>query len=139
MEVPMSAKNSKTMTPEERARYYRELIREAQRTGQPLSVVEAAHGLTPGRISRWRYEQKGRKLKTPKPRAKTSSKQVTAQASQTPRLVPVRVVEEQVKPASHEARGSYEVLLCGGRTLRLPADFDRARVVALVAALESAC
>lgn len=134
----MSARNSKAMTPEERARYYRELIREAQRSGQPLSSVEVAHGLKPGRISRWRYEQKGRKQRTPKPQPKTCSKPVTAQAAQTPQLVAVRVVE-QVKPAPHEARGSYEVVLCGGRTLRLPADFDRARVLALVAALESAC
>lgn len=139
----MSAKSSKVMTPGQRARYYGGLIREAQRSGRPLSEVEAAHGLTPGRISKWRYEQKGRKSQAtkpkPKPKAKVRPKPVPAQPPEVPQLLPVKVVGERPGPAPHAARGSYEVVLCGGRTLRLPADFDGARVAALVAALETAC
>lgn len=133
----MSAKSSKVMTPEQRARYYGGLIREAQRSGRPLSEVEAAHGLTPGRISRWRYEQRVRKPQATKPKA--SPKPVPAPTPEAPQLLPVKVVGERAEPEPRAGRGGYEVVLCGGRTLRLPADFDGARVAALVAALEPAC
>jgi hypothetical protein len=33
----------------------------------------------------------------------------------------------------------YEIVLSGGRVLRVPADFDPAHVARLIAAVESAC
>ena len=48
-------------------------------------------------------------------------------------------VEKPPEPARRPGRQGYEVTLANGRTLRVPADFDSARVAALVTALEAAC
>ncbi|MGE3376603.1 MAG: hypothetical protein AB7O37_24000 [Vicinamibacteria bacterium] len=132
---------AKPMSPGQRARYYSGLIREAEEKGLQLREVEAAHGLKPGRLSRWRYEQNGRRRKKEAAAsAKPAKPKVASRKAEesSPTFVPVKVVQP-AEPAAPSIRQGYEVALANGRTLRVPADFDGARVTALVAALESAC
>ena len=86
----MPAKRSKTMSPAQRARYYSSLIREAEQKGLQLKEVEEAHGLRPGRLSKWRYEQKGRWRRKKERAASAAAK---PEASAAPTFVPVKVVE----------------------------------------------
>ena len=135
----------KTMSPAQRARYYRSLIQEAEQKGLQLKEVEAAHGLKPGRLSKWRYEREGRGRQkkgaaVSKPKAKPNPKRKPKPSGKADSaFVPVKVVDKPPEPSKRPAQQGYEIALANGRTVRVPGDFDSAQVVALVVALEAAC
>lgn len=115
----------------ETERFYRRLLVDQTRSGQTVRAFAKARGVPAGTLSFWRHELK-----------KRDAARLQASESQ---FVPVRVVEAEAvaQPAVREprvarpARATYEVVLERGRILRLPADFDDARVAALVRAVTS--
>jgi hypothetical protein len=123
MEVSM-AKKSKAET----ERFYRGVLAEHARSGKTVRAFAAGRGIPAGAISFWRHQLKTRDAERARARASESQ------------FVPVRVVEEIAREPVREVRApraSYEVVLGKGRVLRLPADFDDARVAALVRAVTS--
>jgi len=122
--------------------FYRGLLDEQAGSGVSLRAFAAARGIPSGTLSSWRHQLKRRDAE-----ARASS---TERAATGPRFVPVSVVGSgpgaATDPTAQEptrtgspmcARAGYEVVLGRDRLLRLPADFDAARVAALVRAVAS--
>jgi hypothetical protein len=114
--------------------FYRELIAELEQSGQTIRAFAEARRIPSGTLSSWRYKLKQRDAENAHAEEKASK----------PRFVPVSVVKKapvapkpQPKAAPPSSRGDYEVVLGRDRVLRLPADFDEARVAALVRAVAS--
>lgn len=100
-------------------RHYRGLLAEAEASGKTLKAFSEERGLPQNRLSWWRHHLKEKALR------------------EAPKLLPVRLVEpELARPA---APCDCEIVLKGGRVLRVPADLDMARIAALVLALEASC
>ena len=107
---------------------YRKLLALQARDGLSRQEIAARAGIKPSTVTWWRYELA--RLDRARGRAK-----VDAGA-----LVPVTVREavptaDVVRPASPSA---YEVVLSGGRVLRVPQGFEANEVHALVRVLEAA-
>jgi transposase-like protein len=123
----------------ETEKFYRRLVAEQEESGLSIRAFAATHGIPPGTLSSWRHELKERDAA----RARRGDK------ATKPRFVRVNVVgagagagpgtpepAPLAKPAGARA-AVYEVVLGRDRVLRLPADFDEARVAALVRAVAS--
>ena len=126
------AKRSKSET----ERFYRRLVAEQERSGSTARAFAEARGIPPGTLSFWRYELKRR----------DQARAEAAPARPAPSFLPVNVVEScppapaasaSVVERTPERAEGYEVVLGGGRVLRLPRDFDDVRVAALVRAVAS--
>lgn len=129
-------KRSKAETEE----FYRELVADQEQSGLTLRAFAAARGMPAGTLSSWRHQLKKRDAA-----ARASRRQEATKSS----FVPVSVVGAGAvaNPAAAQPTPSmraavapvvYEVSLGRGRVLRVPADFDEARVAALVRAV-TAC
>ena len=128
-------------------RTYRRVLAEQERSGLSIRAFATERGHSAGHLSWWRHEIRKRdaaRASARLVRAKTARK--TKPAS-TPAFLPVRVIGEEARVPIVEAattaavcEGGYEVVVASGRrVLRLPRDFDVARVAALVRAVEAAC
>jgi transposase-like protein len=121
--------------------FYRELVAEHDQSGLTLRAFAEKRGVPSGTLSSWRYQLKTRDAA----RARESGRAAT-----TSGFVPVRVVDagpvvasatKAAEPSTSAprnpaaTRGGYEIVLGSDRVLRLPADFDEARVAALVRAV----
>lgn len=117
----------------ETERFYREILAEQRESGLSVRAFGKARGIPAGTLSFWRHQLRKRDAAR---RGKRKTK---------PGFVPVRLVDgpaESPAPRAEPAKakppsGGYEVDLGGGRVLRLPADFDDARVATLVRAVAS--
>ncbi len=108
--------------------FYRQLLAEQVRSGLSLRAFAAERGIPAGTLSCWRCQLKRRDA------ARGSRGRKTAK----PRFVPVRIVGVRTaEPAPAPSPSVYEVVLGRDRVLRLPADFDEARVAALVRVVTS--
>jgi transposase-like protein len=107
----------------ETEQFYRDLIAEQARSGVSTRAFAAQRGIPSGTLSSWRHQLKKRDG------AKVKSREVA------PSFVPVRVVprESATSIAAPRTEG-YEIVV---GVVRLPADFDEARVAALVRAVTS--
>ena len=85
-----------------------------QNSGLSVAAFCARHGLAAPSFYAWRRE-------------------LQAREAATPAFVPVRVLADEPAPA-----GSVEVVLAGGRRLRVTPGFDAATVRQLLAVLEEA-
>ena len=119
--------------------FYRELQQEYTRSGKTQREFAEERGIPTGTVSGWFF--KLRKLDAARGRGKTPKTGARANASgprassERASFLPVTVVE----PAPALRCGSgYEVVF-GKGVLRLPADFDPARVGALLRAVEVVC
>jgi transposase-like protein len=117
----------------ETEKFYRELIAEQMKSGQTIRAFAEARGIPAGTLSSWRHHLKKRDADKTRVEEKASK----------PAFVPVSVVKkapaprQQPRAAPMSSRGVYEVVVGRDRVLRLPADFDEARVAALVRAVTS--
>jgi hypothetical protein len=111
-------------TKAETERFYRKLLDEWARSGLSLRAFGAKRGIPEGSLSSWRHTLKVR-----------DAERAKAKRSLAAQFVPVNVVG--AAPEAGQGRGGYEIVLGGDRVLRLPADFDGARVAALVKAMAS--
>lgn len=113
---------------EETERRYRQLLGEQVRSGLSVRAFAERRGVPAGTLSYWRHELKRRDVARAQPQR---------QASRTS-FLPVKVIaSEETLAAPSAAPGGYEVLLGRDCVLRLPRDFEIARVVALMKAVAS--
>ena len=119
----------------ETEKFYRQLVAEQEESGLSIRAFAAMRGIPPGTLSCWRHELRQRDAA----RARRGDK------ATKPRFVRVNVVgagavagagAPLAKPAGART-AVYEVVLGRDRVLRLPAEFDEARVAALVRAVAS--
>jgi hypothetical protein len=121
--------------------FYRELREEFTRSGKTQREFAEERGIPTGTVSGWFF--KLRKLdadrcreKTPRTRPARRARARDSRAqTEGPRFLPVTVVEPVPTP---RCGSGYEVVF-GKGVLRLPADFDPARVGALLRAVEVVC
>lgn len=96
-------------------------------SGATVSQVARRHGLNAGLLFRWRREfQSGPGI----PESKVDNCMPAAQ-SFVPVMLPAPEVPAPAKPSS------IEIVIAGGRTLRVGTDVDTAALVRIVAALEA--
>ena len=118
-------------TKEETERRYRWLLDEQARSGLSLRAFADERGIAAGTLSYWKHELKrrdGARRQHPRRRGEESS----------PAFLPVKVIPAAEAFAAPSAcAGGYEVLLGRDCVLRLPKDFEVARVVALMKAVAS--
>jgi transposase-like protein len=96
----------------------REVLAEAKQSGESLSAYAQRHGIDPQRLYTWR-----RKLEAVKGADSSPSKAA---------FVPVRVASDEVATSAP----GFELVLGGGRVVRVGADFDARALRRLVEALE---
>lgn len=125
-------------TKAETERFYRGLLADQQRSGQSIRAFARGRGVPAGTLSFWSHELRKRDAA----RRKTRRDAERRRQKKSEAFLPVSVLDVVPSPgaaesASASCAGSYEVDLGGGRLLRLPADFDGARVAALVRAVAS--
>jgi len=113
-------------------KFYSGLLAEAERSGRQLKAIAEEHGMPPNRLSWWRRELRRRA------EGSTSSSRGSSPAP-TPSFLPVHVVDHGQRPSEVLGGPTYEVVFQSGRVLRIPADFDDARVAALVRAVGASC
>lgn len=129
----------------ETERFYRKLVDEQKRSGLTIRAFAESRGIPAGTLSCWRHQIKKRDEAHERRKKKTSKPAfVPVSVVETAPAVLVKAVAPKPKssptPATSPASGrsaSYEVVLGRDRVLRLPADFDEARVAALVRAVAS--
>lgn len=110
-------------TKEGRERRYRRLFAAHARSGLSLRAFAEDRGIPPGTLSYWKHELKRRDA-TRAPEKENSV-----------RFLPVKVVPPTMTPPATAV--GYEVLLGRDCVLRLPRDFEVARVAALMKAVSS--
>jgi transposase-like protein len=126
-------------TKAETEEFYRQVLADQSKSDLSLREFASKRGIPAGTLSFWRHELKRRDAE----RGKRKSKKKAREAK--PKFLPVSVVTSPDPPAieprpagvSKQAREGYEIVLGPDRVLRLPADFDGARVAALVRAVAS--
>ena len=123
----------------ETEQFYRQLVAEYDASGLSIKAFAGMRGIPPGTLSSWRHELKQRDAA----RARTGER-----ATKSP-FVKVKVVgagavagaaapEPEPRARRASARPAvYEVVLGRDRVVRVPAEFDEARVAALVRAVAS--
>jgi transposase len=106
------------------------IVAEIDVEGATLSEVARRHGVHANVLFRWRREL-GSAMGTPPDDA------ATATAAPTTSFVPVTLSSSSI-PASMLTRpGTIEIVLDGGRTVRVGSDVDTAALVRIVEALEA--
>ncbi len=122
-----------------RQRYWEELVRGWQESGQSVRDFCGAEGLRESAFHYWRRRLEGRKRSSGSTgqRPSKASRQSSSACCGSPSFLPVRVLESTVvNPAPAEAVGSVEIILERGRRLRVAAGFDRQVLADVLAVLE---
>ena len=119
-------------TKAETEKFYRDLLAEHAQSGLSQKAFAASKGVPAGTLSCWRHQIKTRDA------ARAAKKRKKAK----PQFVPVSVVSEPAPPVRSAPEpmtnsAPYEIDFGHGRVLRVPADFDDARVAALVKVVAS--
>lgn len=123
--------------------FYRRLVADYRRSGKSQRVFAAERGIPAGTLSHWCH--KVRKLEAAASAKRRPGRPSRAERAPLPAeeeqltqpFLPVRLVEPAA-PAPRSGAGGYELVL-GKGVLRLPAEFDPARVAALLRAAEVVC
>ncbi len=110
----------------QRAKYWQTVLSECERSGLTQAAFCRQQGIKPATFYWWK-----RRLTGDGEGGGNAGAQPISEGKAN-RFV------EVVMGGSLPGRG-YEVLVSGGRVIRLPVDFDSDRVARLVAAVESAC
>jgi len=121
----------------ETEKFYRQVVAEQEESGLSIRAFAATRGIPPGTLSCWRHELRQRDAA----RARGGDKATKARFVRVS-VVGAGAVSEAGTPAPvakpvKATNVVYEVVLGRDRVLRLPAEFDEARVAALVRAVAS--
>jgi transposase len=100
--------------------------------GATLSEVARRHGVHANVLFRWRRDL-GSVVDAPPRGARAGA----AAAAVTTRFVPVTLAPPSAPADVPSGLGTIEIVLAGGRTVRVGADVDTAALVRIVAALEA--
>ena len=111
----------------------RAIVAEVEVSGASVSRVARRHGLNPGLLFRWRRNLKAKSGCTAPMEPDSGVPASTPPPPQ--RFVPVMLPPPEA-PAPAKP-GTIEIVIAGGRTVRVGADFDTAALVRIVAALEA--
>ena len=103
------------------------IVAEVGVSGASVSQVARRHGLNAGLLFRWRREFQS-KPGVPESKA---GKGMPAPQSFVPIMLPPLEAPAPAKP------GAIEIVIAGGRTLRVGADADTAALVRIITALET--
>ena len=99
---------------------WRELIAEQERSGQSVADFAHSRGVPPASLYWWRSELRRR----------------SRRPSSSPTIVPVTLIS---RAGEHDQSESFELVLAGGRRVRVPARFDAAALARLINVVEQAC
>lgn len=94
-------------------------------SGASLEAFARAHGTSAQRIRNWRDKRFG-----------TPASRREAKAKEQPTLLPAKVVASTALTSTRAASSSMEVVLHGGRSIRVGADFDPVALTRLLTTLE---
>lgn len=100
--------------------------------GASVSQVARRHGLNPGLLFRWRRKLGGKAGTAAMEPANGAPASTSPPA---PRFVPVMLPPPDAAPPAKPS--PIEIVIAGGRTVRVGADVDTAALVRIVAALET--
>lgn len=123
---------------------YRRLLAEHARSGKTMKEFADERGVPVHRFWWWKGEIRRRDAA----RSGAQKGDRRHKASSSPKVarsqfLPVRVVEANPAPQPEfepsRTSSGYELAFGGGRVLRLPRDFDPARIGALLRAVEATC
>ena len=108
----------------------RAIVAEVDVAGATLSQVARWHGIHASLLFRWRKALGSVRVVPPAGACAATS------LSRTPSFVPVMLPAPSAPPGTPARPGAIEVVLDGGRTVRVGPDVDTAALVRIVAALE---
>ena len=114
----------------DRARYWQRLVAAWEKSG--LSQAEFCRRRKVKAVNFGWWKRKLESISKPHPETDRSG---SSRTGSSPRSAKPRFVEFQMTDAA--AASAYEVVLRGGRVIRLPQNFDSAVVVQLIVAVES--
>lgn len=123
----------------ETEQFYRQLVAEHDASGLSIKAFAATRGIPPGTLASWRHELRQRdaaRVRGSNSATKSGFVQVKVVGAGAVAGAEPRASAPPSQPASTRP-AVYEVVLGQGRVLRLPAEFDEARVAALVRAVTS--
>ena len=103
----------------------RAIVNEIVAAGGSVSEVARRHGVRTSLLFRWRRDQQ-----------REQSNGAEAAPATTPKFLPVRLPPPRAEPSSTVKSGSIEIVLSGGRTVRVGSDVDTTALVRVIAALE---
>jgi transposase-like protein len=109
-----------------KAAYAEEVIAALKRSGLPTSQFAAQHGLGPERLRRWQR------------RLEAQPVQRRGRPARSTQCGPLRFAEVGLAGGHVLAAGQFEVVLRGGRVVRVRPSFDAATLRQLVRILEEA-
>jgi len=126
--------------------YYRDLREAFSRSGKTQREFAQERGIPAGTLSSWFYKlrkldgARARRSRRPSGGSRTVERRQEAASGRSARKQSTFVPVHVVPPPEPTPRGgaSYELVLARG-VLRLPSDFDPARVAALLRAAEVTC
>ncbi len=114
----------------DRARYWRRLVAAWEKSGLSQAEFCRRRQVQAVNFGWWRRHLESTSKSPPRTNRSGSSRKGSSPRSAKPQFVEFRMTEATAAPA-------YEVVLRGGRVLRLPPQFDPAVVAQLVVAVES--
>jgi transposase len=101
------------------------IVAEIDLVGATLSEVARRHGVHANVLFRWRRE------------LGSATGAATATAAPATRFIPVTLSSPSMPASTPTTAGTIEIVLAGGRTVRVGADVDTAALVRIVEALEA--
>lgn len=128
-----------TRSKEETERFYRELVAEQERSGLSIRAFAAERGIPPGTLSSWGHELRRRDAARARGREEAMEAKFVRVSLVGSGAVTATGARGEPEPLARPASAPvvYEVVLGRDRVLRLPAEFEEARVAALVRAVAS--
>jgi len=125
-------------TKAETEKFYRQLVAEQEKSGLSIRAFGATRGIPAGTLSCWRHELRQRDAARARRRKRaTKARFLRVSVVGTGTAADAAVPESATTATAPLARVVYEVVLGQDRVLRVPAEFDEARVAALVRAVVS--
>lgn len=120
----------------DRARYWRALVREQAGSGLTQAVFCRQRQVNAGTFAWWKRRLRADAVAGAADSAEAGRTRSVRSRRRTARPKPLRFME--VEWVGTEPK-RYEIVLSGGRVLRVPTEFDSECVMRLIQAVESAC
>jgi transposase len=114
------------------------IVAEASGNCPNISAVARRHGIKPSLLFRWKKELCKASVYLRPSEARVAERQELTKATATaPTFVPVALPAPSLPLGISSAKsGTIDILIAGGRTVRVGADVDMAALVRIIAALE---
>jgi hypothetical protein len=117
----------------ERAKYWRSVVGQWEWSGLSQAEFCRQQGINGGTFAWWKRQLK--KLADPAGSRMAVTSDTPRRRGRSSKAAPARFVEVRLTGAS--SGSTYEVILAGGRSIRVPAQFDPQTLSSLITAVES--